>query len=118
MNLNIINDLVLDTFAPSIKKTLNREYFIGDYKSDFYIAADKEIIEAKGILSEAETVCYPVVSCGRHPRQLNSFEGLLMQGYKIRYIFVLMSPSIKGIILNEKERDVVDKFKKCVDAGM
>ena len=44
LNLNIINDLVLDTFAPSIKKTLNREYFIGDYKSDFYIAADPSYV--------------------------------------------------------------------------
>lgn len=118
LNLNIINDLVLDTFTPSIQKTIHREYFIGVYKSDFYNQVDKEIIEAKGILSESETVCYPVVSCGRHLRQLNSFEELLMQGYKIRYIFVLMSPSIKGIVLNEKEQEVSDQFKKCVNAGM
>ena len=118
LNLNVINDLVLDTFTSSIQKIIHREYFIGDYKSDFYNQADREIIEAKGIISESEIVCYPVVSCGRHLRQLNAFEKLLRQGYKVRYIFVLMSPSIKCIVLNEKEREVSDEFKKCVAAGM
>lgn len=118
LNLNIINDLVMETFKPSIRKRINREHFINDYKSDFYNVAAKEIIEAKGVLSEEETVCYPIVSCGRHLRQLTSFENLLMQGYSIRYIFVLMNPSIRSIVLNTKDVEVTEKFKRCVSAGM
>lgn len=118
LNLNAVNDLVFATFESSTREKIYREHFVDDYKSDFYNDATKEIIEAKGVLSDKETVSYPLVSCGRHLRQLTSFEKLLRQGYKVRYLFVLMNPSIQEIVLDTKDTEVTNKFKQCVSLGM
>lgn len=118
LNLNIINELVFKTFKPAIRKRINREYFIGDYKSDFYDDSTKEIIEAKGVLSQNKAVRYPLVSCGRFLRQLTSFEKLLEQGYKVRYVFVLMNPSIREITIDKSNKEMADKFFNCIASGM
>lgn len=118
LNLNIINELLYETYRPAKQKTIKREVFVDDYKSDFYDDSEKQIVEAKGVLSESVAVSYPMVSCGRCLRQLVSFENLLKKGYKVRYVFVLMNPSIRRIIMNQKEKQVTDKFFKCIDAGM
>lgn len=121
LNLNSINELYLEMLSKERKykpAEIQREKFVQDYKTDFYIEKEKLLIEAKGILSENPSAIYPVVSCGRAYRQLLSIQELLKQGYSVEYGFVLMNPGIKRIELNTKEDHIREAFKCCIDLGM
>ena len=121
MNLNLINELYLERLSKERKykaTEIQREKFVQDYKTDFYIEKEKMLIEAKGILSENPSAIYPVVSCGRVYRQLLSIQELLRQGYSVEYGFVLMNPGIKRIELNPKEEHIREAFKCCIDLGL
>lgn len=118
LNLNSINDLVFEALSRTYIGSIKREYYVGNYKSDFFCYESKEIIEAKGILSNEETVCYPSASSGRHLRQLYSIEQLLKEGYRVRYVFVLMNSVICNIVLNKQEQELVTLFYRCLSLGM
>ena len=119
LNLNYVNDLMLEFLLKKYdKNTLFREYYIKDYKTDFYIPKQKLIIEAKGILANKNEAVYPLVSCGRTQRQLKEILGFLKQGYKVEYCFIIMNPHIRDIRLNDKEKAAKLIFKKCIAAGM
>lgn len=121
LNLNSINELYLEMLFKERKykpAEIQREKFVQDYKTDFYIEKEKLLIEAKGILSENPNAIYPVVSCGRAYRQLLSIQQLLKQGYSVEYGFILMNPGIEKIELNTKEDHIRDAFNRCVELGM
>lgn len=121
LNLNLINELYLNMLTTNRKLTITdiqREKIVGGYKTDFYIDKQKLLIEAKGILAEDKEVIYPIVSCGRTLKQLNSIYEILQEGFSVEYGFVLMNPNIKEISINPKEFEISTMFKKCIEAGM
>lgn len=121
LNLNSINELYLEMLHKGRKykaDDIQREKYVNDYKTDFFIEKDKLLIEAKGILSESSKAIYPVVSCGRAYRQLLAILDLLKAGYSIEYGFVLMNPGITQIELNPREKKIRAIFKECMDLGM
>lgn len=121
LNLNSINELYLEMLSKKKRYKLDdiqREKFVQNYKTDFYIEKEKLLIEVKGILSENANAIYPVVSCGRAYRQLLAIQELLEEGYTVEYGFVIMNPDIKRIELNKKEELIRAAFNRCVELGM
>lgn len=121
LNLNLINELYFEMLVHVRKiaaDEIQREKFVEQYKTDFYIDKQKLLIEAKGILADTKEAVYPVVSCGRALRQLYAIYERLREGFSVEYGFVLMNSSIKHIQINPKEEEVRMMFKKCIGAGM
>lgn len=100
------------------RKDVRKEYSIENYKSDLYIEDSHTIVEVKSILSFDSKASFPMVYSQRAVDQLAKLSNLLDKGYKVCYIFVSLSPSVKEVGINERVVEYHRLFMKCINKGM
>ena len=120
LNLNDLNDIFLKFLNNSLNNSVEakKEYKINKYKSDYYIPKYKKVIEIKGVISEDETAIYNFNTHARAYAQLKSIKGLLKEGYKVDYVFVILTPQISKINISDKRLKENKLFIECIRLGM
>ncbi len=95
-----------------------REYKEKNYKCDIFIKDTKTIIEIKSILAFSNDAYFPSVYSQRAIDQLRQIYELLMEGYKVVYIFVSMNPIVENVIVNSSINEYYSLFQMCISKGM
>lgn len=100
------------------KMDIHREYtFQNGLKVDIY-TPDNCCYEIKGLLSNSENIVFPDNSSDRLVRQTEKYIELLKWGYRVKFIFFVMSPSIVNIKWNPKKSKLKRKFYEAIELGM
>ncbi|WP_284907569.1 DNA/RNA nuclease SfsA [Bacillus sp. lyk4-R2A-2] len=127
LNLNKVNSIIeelinrREIYKDNIFNVCREKVLENKYKSDLYLV-DTEgnteiIIEAKGIISDQRDVYFPQVNSERSLEQLIKINELLLDGKKVHYYFVSLSPFTKKIHLKE-DSDYTMLLKKCIVHGL
>lgn len=102
------------------RRIVEKERIIDGYKADLYIPGTKTIIEVKSIITTAKEAVFPTVFSERAIEQLNKIERVIIDGYRVVYIFVALNPYVESISLSKEEhlKEYKRKFSDCVQNGM
>lgn len=95
-----------------------REQKIDDYKCDLFVKDTNTVIEVKSLLSFEQEALFPTVYSERAVKQLQQISGLLDEGYKVCFILVSLSRTVKKMRINPEIMDFYELFQKCVSKGM
>lgn len=101
-----------------MRKNVQREYKIGNYKTDLFIHDTNTLIEIKSTLSFSRKSIFPTVYSERAVKQLKEISRLLDEGYRACYILVSLNPSVKEIVINAEVKDYYNIFMECIEKGM
>lgn len=101
-----------------MRKNVQREYKIGNYKTDLFIHDTNTLIEIKSTLAFSRESIFPAVYSERAVKQLKEISRLLDEGYRACYILVSLNPSVKEIVINAEVEDYYHTFIECVEKGM
>lgn len=101
-----------------MRKNVQREYKIGNYKTDLFIHDTNTLIEIKSTLSFSRKSIFPTVYSERAVKQLKEISRLLDEGYRACYILVSLNPSVKEIVINAEVKDYYNTFMECIEKGM
>lgn len=101
-----------------MRKNVQREYKIGNYKTDLFIHDTNTLIEIKSTLSFSRKSIFPTVYSERSVKQLKEISRLLDEGYRACYILVSLNPSVKEIVINAEVKDYYNTFMECIEKGM
>lgn len=127
LNLNMVNNVLKDavlanniSFGPYDK--VYSEKKVEGYKADLVLVNSENknttVIEVKGIISLESVAYHPT---GRHDRsikQLRNIIHLLKAGYDVRYVFLVLSPCVKRIVISDLQEEYSFLLKECVRLGM
>lgn len=116
VNSGFANKIVKEVLMSNNNDILS-EYYVGEYKSDFFISSKSRIIEVKSIVSDKGTIVLPNIASKRAIIQLEHILSLLTEGYKVDYYFVLFAPFLKKCIIDEKN-EYGRLLQECVNKGM
>lgn len=116
LNLNNINKIVGQKYLN--RSDISYEKNIAGYKSDIYLNNDKKIIEIKGLIGIKKEIYFPTVYSERAIIQLEKLKALLLEGYKVEYYLVSLSPIIRKINKNPIFNEYLEKFSECISLGM
>lgn len=95
-----------------------REHKIDGYKCDLYIKDTNTAIEVKSLLSFEQEALFPTVYSERAVKQLQQLSNLLEAGYRVCFIMVSLSRTVKKMKINPEIVDFYDLFQECVAKGM
>lgn len=113
VDLNILNHILKEKYEREGYLVKLEQKVINGYRTDLVLQKDDLlcVIEIKGIISLAPEVLVPI-NCGeRANRQLVSINKILKeQKYKVEYAFVVLSKSVRKIVINNKYKE----FKKIL----
>lgn len=118
LNFNYINELVQKYLCSQYNNVdIKRECYIEKYKADFLLN-NNLIIEAKGFLSQTESLIFPIKSSIRAKDQLRKILKLLKKGYNVNYYFILLNPQIINIKIDDSNKEYYNLFLKCMKNGL
>lgn len=100
------------------RKQVQREYRIGDYKTDLFIHDTNTLIEIKSTLSFSKKSTFPTIYSERAVKQLKEISRLLDKGYRACYVLASLNPAVKEIVINQEIEDFYMAFIECVKKGM
>lgn len=126
LNLNKVNSIIkLLIEANRIKAYMGYKAFseksVDKYKADLLLLKnDQEIIvEIKGVIADSKVALFPNVYSERGVRQLEELKHLLLQGKKVHYLLVSISPFVNEIRIDDGDRNgYVDRLNECLTHGM
>ncbi|MDA8227474.1 MAG: DNA/RNA nuclease SfsA [Desulfitobacterium hafniense] len=125
LNLGYVNKLLLKEFAKpdSLYNASGQMYCekkVADtLKADFFFdGTERTIVEAKGIISEAQVAYLPSMEVDRAVAQLSLFSNLLSDGYFVHYYVVLMNPEIETLRLDSNREEYYRLFRLCLSRGL
>lgn len=101
-----------------IRNNVQREYKIGNYKTDLFIHDTNTLVEIKSTLAFSRESKFPTVYSERAVKQLKEISYLLDEGYRACYVLVSLNPSVKEIVINSEVEDYYKAFVECVKKGM
>ena len=101
-----------------VRKNVQREYKIGNYKPDLFIHDTNTLVEIKSTLAFSRESTFPTVYSERAVKQLKEISRLLDEGYRACYVLVSLNPSVKEIAINAEVEDYYKAFIECVKKGM
>lgn len=106
LDLNCINNLF---FSEILLKDFNYlpERTINNLKVDFVNEEKNEVIEIKGLISEAEKIKFPYSNANRVVKQLTELSKF---NYKVKFVFILLNPKINTIELDKDNLEFIEKF--------
>lgn len=118
VNSVIERDIKKRCFSTLGKRSdIHREYKIGSYKSDLFIANSNTLLEVKSILSLEKVAMFPTVFSQRTLDQLQEISSLLDQGYNAALVIASLNPYVEDIQI-----DTSSLFYKalipCIEKGM
>ena len=123
LNLSVANAVIFEELNSrrfsflGKRKNAQREVALPQYKTDIFIEDTNTAIEIKTIISQAKKAAFPSVTSARSVRQLEHIKALLMQGYKVCYMFVSLCPNAKAVALDHAN-PFYPAFIDCVNSGM
>lgn len=100
------------------RKDIIREKKIGDYKCDLFINDTNTIVEIKSLLAFEKQAVFPTVYSERAVKQLKQLSALLDQGYRVCFMMISLSTTVKKISINQEVEDFYRLFVECVNKGM
>lgn len=124
LNSNIANKVLaedIDDIAnfEDLPSKIQTEKYVGDYKADLILYGKEAIIiEAKSIIGVNRVVNFPNVYMKRAAKQLKMLKELLLEGYRIEYYFVSLSPIVKTVIIDEYYKEYKELLTACIDNGL
>lgn len=122
LNLSIANDVVKDYLSNVyFGYDINKEKYIGEYKSDFLVHEKNNIIiEVKGLISTRKEMIFPTVYSQRAICQLKHIYKLLTMGCKAEYFYISLSPIVSKIRINHENEffEYYKLLKECISEGM
>lgn len=121
VDLNILNNILKEKYEREGYLVKLEQKVINGYRTDLVLQKDDlpRVIEIKGIISLATEVLVPI-NCGeRANRQLVAINKILeTQNCKVEYAFVVLSKSVRKIVINDKYKELKKNFTKCAKLGM
>lgn len=122
LNMSVINKILEEYLREKYTfRSIEREKYFHGYKSDLLVLGEIPImIEAKGIISAKREIKFPTVYCQRAIDQLKKIRKLLIEGYKVEYYIISLSPTVKVVKINDdlKFKEYTDLLISCIDLGM
>lgn len=127
LNLNKVNDLLKYYISTTeLKKntlyTIKNEIILNGYKADLVIrepALNKEkMIEAKAIIDIRHSTYFPKVYSERAIKQLLHIKSLLIDGHKIEYYLVSLSPIVRKVSIDSSFTEYYLLFNECIENGL
>lgn len=94
-----------------------REYKIGSYKSDLFIANSSTILEVKSILSLGKGAVFPTVFSQRTLDQLKEISSLMDRGYNAALVIASLSPYVEQIQIDHAS-PFYGALRPCIEKGM
>ena len=95
------------------RRTILREAQIEGYKADIYIEDTKTLIEIKTVMSLKREALFPTVYSLRAEKQLEKILEL-QEKYKVVYIFAILNPMTKKVVLNPDMKNYQYLFDRCL----
>lgn len=123
LNLSVANAVLFDELKSrrfaflGKRKNFRREVLLQQYKADIFVDDTNTAIEVKTIITTQKKAIFPSVQSTRSVKQLEHIKALLLQGYKVCYMFVALSPNVKSITL-DCTSPFYAAFLDCIDCGM
>ena len=123
LNLSVANAVIFEQLRKrrfsflGKRKSTRREVLLGGYKADIFIDDTHTAIEIKTIITSKKQAIFPSVRSERSLGQLEHIKNLLLNGYRVCYMFVSLSPDVKGISL-DRTTPFYSAFIDCVNSGM
>ena len=99
------------------RTSIMKEYRVHGYKADLYVQDTDTIIEVKSVISTEQTAAFPTVPSDRRQKQLHQLKQLLLDGHKVCYCLVSLSPYVQKIDIAQ-DTEFFDSFIHCVELGM
>jgi len=94
-----------------------REYKIGSYKSDLFIANSNTLLEVKSILSIGKDAMFPTVFSQRTLNQLKEISSLMDRGYNAALVIASLNPYVEQIRIDHAS-PFYEALKPCIDRGI
>lgn len=94
-----------------------REYKVGSYKSDFFIANTKTLLEVKTVLSLKKDAIFPSVFSQRTLNQLREISSLMDRGYNAALVIASLSPYVELIKIDHAS-PLYEALKPCLNKGL
>lgn len=123
LNLSVANTVVFEELRSKRfaflgkRKSLQKEVLLQQYRADIFISDTNTAIEIKTVITSEKRAVFPSVKSARSVHQLERIKELLLQGYKVCYMFVALSPEVKSVVLDHTA-PFYTAFLDCVDCGM
>lgn len=124
LNLKKVNSLIELAITNNLLQlgayeSISREKTINSYKCDLFLNSNpNHVIEIKTIICTSKIGLFPTVYSTRAINQLKELKSLLSKGFKVTYILVSLSSSLKEIAINSEYQEFYSEFLDCVHAGM
>lgn len=99
------------------RSEIYREYKIGSYKSDIFIANSSTILEVKSILSLGKGAVFPTVFSQRTLDQLKEISSLMDRGYNAALVIASLSPYVEQIQIDHAS-PFYEALRPCIEKGM
>lgn len=94
-----------------------REYKVGTYKSDLFIANSNTLLEVKSILSIGKDAMFPKVFSQRTLNQLKEISSLMDRGYNAALVIASLNPYVEQIRIDHAS-PFYEALKPCIDRGI
>lgn len=122
LNLNLVNKLLGKYLVTNTELCVSYEKVIDGYKTDL-ITNDKNsnnltIIEAKGIITTKKDEMFPSKYSERAIKQLKQIKQLLIDGYKVDYYLISLSPILKNLYYDISHVEFYQLFMDCIANGL
>lgn len=123
LNIGRVNSVVEHDIKKRCFSTLGkrsevyREYKIGSYKSDLFIANSNTLLEVKSILSLEKGAMFPTVFSQRTLDQLMEISSLMDRGYNAALVIASLSPYVEQIQIDHAS-PFYEALKPCIEKGM
>ena len=122
LKLSVANTLLEDIMRKEYPRSISiqKEKSTPEgYKSDLLIYSTPQVIvEAKSIITDKDTVAFPSVAGERSMKQFSALQDALRMGYRVRYCLVLLSPTIREMVLDSSKEEFCIGLEKCIQLGM
>lgn len=99
------------------RTTIQKEFYVGNYKSDFFIRETETLIEVKSIITTDAVARFPSVFSLRAIDQLQAIKNHLKNGKPACYIIASLNPYVKAIVVDE-HTPFYQAFAECLSLGM
>ncbi|MEG6521383.1 DNA/RNA nuclease SfsA [Desulfotomaculum sp. 1211_IL3151] len=118
VNSVIERDIKKRCFSTLGKRSeIYREYKIGSYKSDLFIANSSTLLEVKSILSLRKGAVFPTVFSQRTLKQLKEISSLMDRGYNAALVIASLSPYVEQIQI-DRVSPFYEVLMPCIEKGM
>lgn len=123
LNIGMVNKIIereinRKCFSSLGKRSeIYRERKVGSYKSDFFIANTRTLLEVKTVLSLKKDAIFPSVFSQRTLNQLREISSLMDRGYNSALVIASLSPYVEKIKIDHTS-PFYEALKPCIDKGM